>query len=396
MDGEAVRTARDAPPGADIIDLVEPVRTQALELAKGLEPTAANLDRVARATTAEAARWAFTQWDLRRRARSKFERADAMLFDRDALEMATHERIAAYHAACFPKDVPVVDVGCGIGADLIALASRGPTIGYELDPERAAYASHNLEVHGVQAKVVGGDGLEAADADYVFTDPQRRGGGRRYSDLADFTPNPTRLVERFGGGSKLGIKLSPLLGDATFEALADERPYRLEFVSFGRECREALLWLGREAVPGRFAIHVESGQELAASELEDWTEEPLAWVHEADPAAIRAHCLGAFALPALGDSNGYLTGDEPVRSPWLRSYRVVWHGNADSRRAKAALDDLEACVTEVKSRGVKVDPAELKRALRGKSGRRLTLIVYPVGKWIRYVLVEPEPATIAS
>lgn len=395
MGVEAFRASRDADPGADIILAVEAVRAQALTLAKGLDPTAANLDRIAKATTAEAARWAFTQWDLRQRARAKFERADRMLFDRDALEMATHERVAAYHAACFPKEAPVLDVGCGIGADLIGLARRGLAIGYELDPERAACARHNLEVHGVHAEVVVADGLEA-EGHHVFADPQRRHGGRRHSNLADFSPDPRRLVERFADRSTLGIKLSPLLEDETFEDLAGGRPYRLEFVSFGRECREALLWLGNAVAPGRFAVHIESGGTLASSDLEDWTEEPLAWVHEADPAAIRAHCLGAFDHAALGDSNGYLTGGEAARSPWLRSYRVVWHGNADLKRTRAALDALDASVGEVKLRGVKVDPGELKRFLRRKSGRSVTLIVYPVGKRIRYVLVEPEPATIAS
>ncbi len=369
---------------------------QALELASGLEPTAANLERIAKATTAEAARWAFTQWDLRRRARAKFERADAMLFDRDALEMATHDRISAYHAACFPIDAPVADVGCGIGADLIALGRRCPAVGYELDSERADFARHNLAVHGVRAEIRTGDGVEAAEADYVFTDPQRRGGGKRFSDFEDFTPRPDRLVERFGDRLKLGIKLSPLLDDASFETLAAGRPFRLEFVSFGRECREALLWLGREVTAGRFAVHVESGEVLEASDLSDWTEEPLGWVHEADPAAIRAHCLGAFNCPALGDSNGYLTGDEALHSPWIRSYRVLWHGAADVKRARAALDDLGAVVSTVKSRGVKVDPLELRRSLRGKGARELALIAYPVGKRVRYVLVEPETATIAS
>lgn len=375
---------------------MEPVRTHALELAAGLEPTAANLERIAKSTTADAARWAFTQWELRRRARAKFERADAMLFDRDSLEMATHERIAAYHAGCFPIDVPVADVGCGIGADLIALGRRGPAIGYELDSERADFARHNLEVHGVQSEIRNGDGVEAAEADYVFTDPQRRGGGKRFSDFEDFTPRPDRLVERFADRHKLGIKLSPLLDDASFEALAGGRPFRLEFVSFGRECREALLWVGREVTTGRYAVHIESGEVLAASELSDWTEEPLGWVHEADPAAIRAHCLGAFRCPALGDSNGYLTGDEAIRTPWLRSYRVLWHSNADVKRVRAALDELGAGVSTVKSRGVKLDPAELRRALRGKGTREVAIIAYPVGKRVRYVLVEPEPATIAS
>ena len=82
---------------------------------------------------AEAARWASLQSDLRKKALAKFADGGQMLFDREALEQATHEAIAVYHASRFPAGEIVVDMTVGIGADLIALAARGPVIGFELD-----------------------------------------------------------------------------------------------------------------------------------------------------------------------------------------------------------------------------------------------------------------------
>jgi hypothetical protein len=129
------------------------VRLSALELSRDLTATPANILRIAKATSDEAARWAFGQWELRAKARTKFAEADRMLFVREALEQATGEAIARYHASRFPEGAPVVDMTAGVGADLIALARRGPAIGYELDPERAMCAAWNLRVHGVEAEV---------------------------------------------------------------------------------------------------------------------------------------------------------------------------------------------------------------------------------------------------
>jgi len=57
---------------------------------------------VAKETSPEAAAWAFTQWRLRARARAKFAKAEAMLFDQDGLEMASAEPMAQLHASHFP------------------------------------------------------------------------------------------------------------------------------------------------------------------------------------------------------------------------------------------------------------------------------------------------------
>ncbi|HRK23200.1 MAG TPA: hypothetical protein PLX06_15380, partial [Fimbriimonadaceae bacterium] len=81
-----------------------PLAIKALETVRGLSPTASNLTQASREYGAEAARWAFEQWDLRKRAQSKFARAEQMLFDRDGLEMASHEAMARFHAAQFPPD----------------------------------------------------------------------------------------------------------------------------------------------------------------------------------------------------------------------------------------------------------------------------------------------------
>ena len=361
---------------------MSPERERALSLTKGLKPTPKEIARAAEQVGGHEARWAFTQWELRKRARAKFALADEMLFDRDGLEMATHERVAAYHASHFPKGEKVGDLCCGIGGDLVALARRGPVVGYEADPARADCARHNLAVHGLAGEVRCADAMDPRgwDFDGAFLDPQRRGATKGYGE-----PDPRALPQqRF---QSIAVKLSP--GVVMEDVQRDLLP-RVEAVSFGGECREVLALSRGEK--GIYAVHVESGEMLESGKAPDTTAVPGAFLFHADPAAIKARALGPLceklALTALGGSDGYLTGPALVASPWLRAYRVVSNGPADRKRTQAALQRLGAHVAEVKTRGVK-EPAEaIQRRFRPAGDRPLTLAVWPLGKSLRHTLLE--------
>lgn len=361
-------------------------REVALALAEGLKPTAGNVDRVARATSPKLAAWAFLQWELRGKAAAKqLPKSEHMLFTREALEQASHFRVARYHASLFPDDVLVADLTCGIGSDLLALAKRGQLRGYEIDPERLEYAEWNLGVNGIMADLRLEDSLAGRwDFEYALSDPARRVEGRRTLDPEDFAPNPRALAERMGN-LRLGlIKLSPLLPDAFLEGLGS----RLEFVSFGGECREALVHCGSDAAGGRFAVHVESGEKLAAREV-SVMDEPLEFFHEADPAAIRAHGLGSLeGVVGLADSNGYMTSSEQVRSVWLTAYRVLASGPFDLKTVRRKVGELGGGAVVVKSRAPGMDVVKLGKALKSDGKRPLVMALYLLGRSVRYAVLE--------
>jgi hypothetical protein len=368
---------------------VEPIYADALNLAKNLSATPKNLAYVASATSTEAARWAFIQWSLRKRAESKFELASEMLFDRDGLEMATHERLAEYHASLFPVGSTVHDLTVGIGSDLIALARRGPVLGFEVDKDRAGLARHNLRVHGLEAEVRNESWETLERADYFFLDPARREGGRRTLDPSEFLPNPLAVIERFRSATLGVVKLSPMLPDSFLESIGS----RLEFLSLGGECREALVIVGNNAKAGRFAVHVETGEVLAASDSSPHIDEPGEFLHEADPAAIRAHSLGTLAeqydLRLLGDSNGYLAGEHVPTTPWLKSYRVVSSDRFDLSELKKKLNTLGASTPVLKQKGAGQDLDALRRKLNLKGTMQLLVALYPVGRSVRAAVLEP-------
>jgi hypothetical protein len=369
--------------------MIDSQKLEALSFAKGMDATPANLERVAKVVGAESARWAFGQWELRARARAKFSRADEMLFTREALEQATHESVATYHASLFESiEGTRADLTTGIGADLIALA---PATGYELDPERAEYARHNLAVYGKSAEVITGDSM-AADFtfDAVFADPARRVAGRRTHDISAFSPDPRELARRMLELEFGCIKLTPILADPTLEALGS----RLEFISFGRECREALVLTGKQAGKGRAAVHVESGQKLEVFATPARAQQiaPQDFLYEADPAAIRAHALeilsDRYGLSALGDSNGYLTGSQEVDSVWLKRYPVLYSGKADLSTTKQELRRLEAAKPILKQRGANLDLQKLAKEFKPQGSRAVALVIWPVGKSLRHTIVQ--------
>lgn len=308
-----------------------------------------------------------------------------MLFDREGLEMATNETIAHYHGSKFSG--PVVDLTCGLGSDLIGLAATNSSVGYEIDPIRAEYARHNLAANRRSADIIVGDGLAAKwDAEYAFCDPSRRIDGKRTLRIEDFQPNPRAVADRFRSLKLGGIKLSPMLSDRDLESFGGT----LEFISFGGECREVVVWLGSEAgAPRRLATHIESLEHLGVGETPSWAVAPDLFLFEADPAAIRAHCLGTlcseFGLRALADSNGYLTGNELINSLWLEPFRVLATHNADLKRTVAELRRLGGGTPVVKSRGVKIDVDQLRRELRG-DGEELVVVVYPSGPSLKHAI----------
>lgn len=370
-----------------------PEQLEALRLAEGLAATPAHLERVSKATSAEAARWAFEQWSLRERAKGRLPAAEHMLFVREALEQATHAELATYHASLFPTGEPVVDLTCGIGGDLVEFARRGPALGFELDAERAAYARWNLEALGLTGEVRNEDGLAwllENPSPYVFADPARRVQGRRTLDPSDFSPNPGAVAEASQAAERYLVKLTPMQPDESLARLGR----RIEFVSIRGECREALVIGGRDVEGGVFAIRPglpplegDRPEPVEAEAAEDW-------LYDADPAAVRAHALGGLAeefdLRALGDAPGYLTGQGPVNSSWLRGYRVI--EEVAPKRLKAALNALGAGAPVLKQRGARQDLDVWRKTLGQHGSRPVAVAFYTRGEKLRAIILSNETA----
>ena len=150
---------------------------------------------------------AVAQHELRLAARGKFSRAMEMLFTRGGYEQSSSETIARHRAARFAGTRRIADLCCGIGGDLIALASaQGTTaprpaatvLAVDRDEIHARLAIHNAGVYGeadrVRACVADVRDIALDGVDAVFIDPARRAGTRRFP--AGVSRAAARLVPR--------------------------------------------------------------------------------------------------------------------------------------------------------------------------------------------------------
>ncbi|TYB48509.1 THUMP-like domain-containing protein [Actinomadura chibensis] len=355
---------------------------------------------------------ALTQVRLRQRARVKFGAdADRMYFTQNGLEQSTRASVASHRARRFADRLPggrVLELGCGIGADLIARARDGlPGDGVEIDPLTAEVARANVSALGLDglASVRVGDATKEDPDGYdaVFADPGRRTARGRVFDPRSYEPPLDAVLEKAGRVRAACVKVAPGI---PHEAVPDGA--EAEWVSVGGDVKEAALWLGE------FAGDVGRRATLLTSDVDPqvWTLTPSGqdvpdvrewgrYLYEPDGAVIRAHLVGEVAASVdggLADPHiAYITSDALRPTPFASVYEVEDVVPFSVKRLRAELRRREVGVLTVKKRGSAVDVERLRRDL-GFGGRRpghgaaeLTLVVTRVGRDPVALLARPVP-----
>lgn len=329
-----------------------------------------------------------TQSKLRAKAAAKFGPfAARMLFTEAGLEQATRLSVAALHAGRFQAAGlhHIADLGCGIGADALALAALDLTVtAVEADEVTAAIAAYNL-APWPGATVVHADAttVDLDGVDGVYLDPARRDQKKRLSNPADWSPSlefAFALGERMPAGIKLGPGIDRDLIPADAEA---------QWVSVGHEVVELGVWFGTVARPGirRAALVIgDHGRaELTAERDSDDAEVgPLGeFVYEPDGAVIRARLIGdvARSLDArmLSRDIAYLTSDVAADTPFATRFRVTEALPLDVKSIKRVLTSRSIGTLEIKKRGVDIDPAQFRKQLALKGRESATLILTRAG-----------------
>jgi SAM-dependent methyltransferase len=329
-----------------------------------------------------------SQSKLRARAQAKFGPfADRMLFTEAGLEQATRLQVAARHAGRFQAAgvAWVADLGCGIGADALAIAALDIEVtGVDRDQVTAAIASFNLAPWS-NARIEQADVTEydLSGVDGIYLDPARRNASRRLSNPADWSPSldfAFGLAKRFPTGIKLGPGIDRDLIPEEAEA---------QWISVGREVVEVGLWFGSVARPGigRAALLIgENGAvELTAeADSEDAETGSLGeYIYEPDGAVIRARLIGDLVRSVNGrmlhPSIAYFSTDERTSTPFATRFRVLETFPFDERLLKKELASRRIGTLEIKKRGMDVDPARLRTKLSLKGDAAATLILTRVG-----------------
>jgi SAM-dependent methyltransferase len=343
---------------------------------------------------------AMTQVRLRERAAAKLGEAAALLmFTPDGLEQATHAVVARMRAERLADAGrrSVIDLGCGIGSDLVSFARAGLRVtGVERDPVVAAVARANLAALGLDGVVEVADavGYPTDGHDTAFVDPARRDSTGRVFDPDRYSP-PWPYVDALIRGGAVA-KVAPGI---PHELVPDGA--EAEWVSVAGQLREATLWpaelagcarratvVGSDGRPARLA-----GDAEPDSETEVETADVGGYLHEPDDAVVRAHLVAEFAATVDGwliDPHlAYVSANEPRATPLGRSYRVIEALPYREKALRAALRARDIGALQIKKRGIAITPEELRARLRLRGAASATLVLTRTPHGARALLVEP-------
>jgi SAM-dependent methyltransferase len=369
---------------AEEIDDVDPLRAQT------------RLRRTAgRTADPEQVAAALTQADLRRRAVVKFgDVAARMYFTPDGLEQATRLPVAEHRAARLKAFAThtIIDLGCGIGGDLVAFSRAGITAaGVDLDPVRVEVAQANLAALDLAGAVMVTDAtqLDTSPFDVAFADPARRTGRGRTFDVDDWTP-PWPFVEELLRRDSC-VKVAPGIPHHLVPAGVEA-----EWVSDHGEVKEAALWSGRLATTIRRATVIGDGGLATLTDEDDPgadVVEVRRFLYEPDGAVIRAGLVTAVAAGVdgglLDEHIAYVSSDKSFATPFARGYRVVEELPYREKALKAALRERGIGRLTIKKRGVDVVPEQLRKRLALAGDDEATIVLTRVAGHGTALLVAP-------
>jgi SAM-dependent methyltransferase len=329
----------------------------------------AALTRLRARYPAELAAAALETVTLRQQAREKFACAERMFFTREGLEQATSETVARYTARRYTAFAHVVDLGCGIGGDTLALADVAPVTAIDRDPLRLALAAANAAtcrprhpIAFLRADIIR-DPLPAAPA--AFCDPARRNERGRVFAPDRYEPPLAAVLALAERYPALGVKVAPGIGDDALPPGCE-----VEFVQAGRDLKQATLWLGLLATATRRATLLPGGETLAFDPDVPPAplSEPRAVLYEPGPAAVRARLVARLALDLhaaqLDPTTAFLTADRFLPTPFAAAYAVEEWQPFNLKRLRARLHALGVGRLTIKKRGSPLEPAALARDLR--------------------------------
>jgi THUMP domain-like len=318
---------------------------------------------------------------LRRRAIDKLGDVSGWLFTDEALQQATAAPVAAHRARRLAAAGALVhDATCSIGTEVAALCEAGvDAVGSDIDPVRLAMAAHNL---GPDAGLCRADALHPVTRDaVVVVDPARRAGGRRRFNIDDYQPGLRQLIDTYRHRD-FAVKCSPGMDFDQVRRLGFDG--EIEVTSYRGSVREACLWspgLAQRGVRRRASV-LDRGEQITDADPDDCPVRPAGrWIVDPDGAVVRAglvrHYGARHGLWQLDPDIAYLSGDRLPSD--VRGFEVLEQLVLDERRLRQALTALDCGTLEVLVRGVRVDPDALRRRMRLRGSRSLSVVVTRIG-----------------
>ncbi len=363
---------------------------EALQAAWALSPVETdflqNYQRLCKSFPADLARASLETAILRKGAQKKFPEAEKMFFTREALEQASSHLVAGYRAERYRHQRRILDLGCSVGSDLLAMARYAPVIGVDRDRLRLTMAHANAQALNLPAAFVQADlrsPLAFSGVPAVFFDPARRKNGRRVFSVSRYAP-PLQVVDDWIDlFPAVGVKISPgvdLNEIASYDA-------EIEFISVNGNLKECVLWFGELKTARYRATLLPGGESLSlkegvASPLP--VSEPGVYLYEPDPAVIRSGLISVLGeqLDAflLDPRIAYLSGNRYVKTAYARVWQIEDWFPFRLKQLRRYLRERGIGHVIVKKRGSPIEPDLLIRRLRLQGEKTRTLFLTRLGR----------------
>lgn len=348
------------------------------------------------------------QADRADRAASGGDVAASWLADSDSAQQATPlavsqvraGRIAAAGAAL------VHDVTCSIGTEAPAMTAVGMDwLGTDLDYPRLLMARENVgNVGNVGTGTVRGrarawvaqadalapvttaasspgpriracSGSGSRPGRVIVADPARRADGRRITDPAKLIPPLPDLLAAYPGAA-MAVKCAPGIDYSDWQGL-------VSVVSVNGGVKEACLYTPELAEPGHtreaVVIRDEFTERVRDGGGEVDVDKPKSFIVEPDGAVIRAGLVQQWAarhdLSMLDPHIAFLTGD--AVPPGYSGFPFI--EAVPLKKLRPALQAHGAGAVEILVRGVDVDPDQLRRKLKLKGDRPMSVAIARIG-----------------
>ena len=287
----------------------------------------------------------------------------------------------------------MLDLGCGIGGDLVAFARAGLTAaGVDRDPLRVAVAAANLDALGLggAVQVAEATELDLSGFGLVFADPARRTDRGRVFDVDAYSPRGPSW-SRFSPGRR--ASRSPRASRTTWSPSGVEA----EWVSDEGDVKEAALWSAHLATARRRATVIRPAGLASLTDEDDPGDRSVRPVgrclYEPDGAVVRAGLVTAVAAGVEGglvdEHIAYVTSDQAYSTPFARSFEVLETLPYKEKPLRAALRERGIGRLTIKKRGVDVVPEELRKRLALKGEQEATLVLTRVAGKGTALLVRP-------
>lgn len=364
-------------------ELLSPRGQEALRAAVDLQPREteylSHYTALCRIFPAQIARVALETAILRNKAATKFPFASKMYFTGSALEQASSYEVSTYRCRRYTGFSQILDLGCSIGSDSLALASHATVLGVDLDILRLAMAVANLEaVHPearvlfLQANLEEPLSFSCNTSMAIFFDPARRSEHKRLQTVSRYHPPLSAVNNWLDKIPSVGVKMSPGVDLSEVSRYQAE----VEFISLRGELKEAVLWFGDLKSATRRATLLPGPWTMSVSETDKNLEltlcEPRSYIYEPDPAILRAglvRLLGAqIGACQLDPDIAYLTGDRKAETPFATAYLVEEWLPFNLKRLRSILRKKRVEQVVIKKRGSPLRPQDLIHDLHLKEG----------------------------